>query len=140
MAVPLLAIVVTAIVVGSFMPLPAKEFLGTELRSVRIPGTALHFNLHRTLHVAVFAVMSWLLFSIPLPDAGRLRTAARLGLMALMAAVLAFTIEVVEMRFARIHLEWPDVKDDLTGIAIALAITLLARARSGSANPAASEK
>jgi hypothetical protein len=60
--------------------------------------------------------------------------------MSLLAAALALLIEAAETLADHIRLEWPDVKDDCTGIAIALAITLLMRVRTGTANPVTSEK
>jgi hypothetical protein len=139
-ATPLLIIVITAILVGSFMPYPAKVFLGTHLRSARVPGTTLYFNLHRTLHVLVFAAMTWLLGTV-VPEGGTwMRKTARFGLMAVTVFALAVFIEKVEVMAYHGPLEWADVRDDLYGVALAFAITLLTRLRTGTANPAASEK
>jgi hypothetical protein len=60
--------------------------------------------------------------------------------MALLVCALALFAEAGESAIYRNPMEWPDVVDDALGIAIALGVSALMLRRSGTANPAASEK
>jgi hypothetical protein len=119
------AFLALAILIGSFLPTGAKEWLGA-YRRIGVPGTALSLSVHRALHFAGFAALGWML----VPLQGRIRAA-------LVVCGLALFIEYGESVAYRLTMEWQDVRDDLLGGAAGLVFT---RARSGSANPAASEK
>jgi hypothetical protein len=133
-ATVLLALALAAILIGSFMPWQLKYSLGTEMIHARIPGTALHFNPHRTLHFSAFAVLAVLAFAVR--PGGVMKIAG----MSFLMAVLSVSTEVAESRQGHSLMEWTDVRDDLLGVLLAILITLAMRLRSGTASPAASEK
>ncbi len=117
-----LAGLVCAILVGSFLPIRTKLLLGMARRNVMVtlPGMAFHVNVHRAVHMAAFGVAGWLLFRIS-------RRRRVLVMMAVVACAVALAIEAGEVAAFHNAMEWTDVGDDLMGITIALMLSVLRR-------------
>ena len=129
----LLAVLIPATLIGSFAPYSVKLLFGTPLRHVAIPGTSIRFNLHAALHLALFAAITWLMLR-------RFRSTRNRIAGVVCTAAMALLIEMAETLHDEIHLEWSDVGADLLGIGLAIAVTALVYARSGSANRGDAEK
>jgi hypothetical protein len=131
----ILALIVPAILVGSFMPMWAKIWFGTPFRDVIIwvPGRLLHFNVHRTVHVIAFGITALLALLLASSWRQRILTVLAVGLLALLT-------EMGEAVIFHNVMEWPDVLDDATGAAAALMLSSLWHVRTGTSNPAASER
>ena len=117
-----LSLLVAAILIGSFVPIETKMWLGTTGR-----------HAHRILHLASFGVTALLLISLARTLRGRIA-------MALAVCALAFFVEAGEKYAFGGSMEWHDVRDDSLGVAAALLISALRRVLAGSSNRAASGK
>ncbi len=113
--VTLLVVLIT--VVGSFLPGPAKERLGTQ---ASLSHTSRVGSGHRAYHLFTFALIAGLL------SLGSLRFRGEL-LSCVAALALGYGIEVTQWSVGLSErFEWWDVKDDLLGVAFAfVAVQLL---------------
>ena len=137
----ILAFMVAAIIVGSFMPYEMKIWFGTPLRDVIIwmPGRLIHLNMHRAIHAGIFGIAA--LLAISLAHSWPKRIA-----MALAVCALALFAEAGEAVMFHNMMEWPDTIDDALGVVAAFvlsalwALIVLRRLQTGTSNPAASER
>src|ERR1700733_13352019 len=116
----ILTLLLLAIVIGSFMPFEAKQWLGTPYH-------------HHAFHFIVFLVSAFVMMWL-------VRRPRYQILITLTALALALFVEAGEVVLFRSQMEWQDVADDCGGIAVAAAATRLQAARKRTASPAASEK
>jgi len=109
----------TAIATVALLPFPVKNSLGTPLRyfAIDLFGHTIAFNPHRLIHLAVFAVSTWI---------ATLFFSTRRALLVMLA--FAFLTEAAEHYvYPNTVLEWPDIIDDAAGVVSVLLLTGLRR-------------